>query len=126
MMCVWLQLTVDGRLVPTRQAAQRFYFALNKPKGYICSTTAVQRGDGTAPRLLLSLFDAWLQKTWRPLHAAPGLQPPRLFSVGRLDAQSVGLIFITNDGEPAIGAGLDSFSGQLCWAWPLTSAPSAS
>lgn len=92
------KITVDGKQVLTRQSAQRFYFALNKPKGYICSTTAEEREDGSAPRLLLSLFDSWLAKTWRPQHANLNLQPPRLFTVGRLDAQSVGLIFVTNDG----------------------------
>ena len=94
-----MQIVVDGKQVLTRQSAQRYYFALNKPKGYICSTTAVEREDGSAPRLLLSLFDTWMTKTWRPQHANLGLKPPRLFSVGRLDAQSVGLIFITNDGK---------------------------
>ena len=108
----WLQITVDGKQVLTRQSAQRFYFALNKPKGYICSTTAEEREDGSAPRLLLSLFDTWMTKTWRPQHANLNLQPPRLFSVGRLDAQSVGLIFITNDGASC--AASQGLSGATC------------
>ena len=52
------------------------YYALNKPRGYICSDV----GSRTAR----SLLDA---------------VPDRLFSVGRLDVDTAGLLLLTNDGD---------------------------
>jgi 23S rRNA pseudouridine2605 synthase len=69
---------VDGRRV--RIEERNVYVALNKPPRYLCSA-----GDPEG----------------RPL-AGTLLQPhftERLFSVGRLDFLSSGLIFYTNDGE---------------------------
>lgn len=61
--------------------------------------------DGGEGRLVISLFDDWLAR-WRQRQArlargggGPAGLPPRLFTVGRLDVQSVGLIFVTNDGD---------------------------
>ena len=46
---------------------------------------------------MVDLFAEWL-KTWQQ-RQPKGAIPPRLFPVGRLDVQSVGLIFVTNDGD---------------------------
>ncbi|XP_057789487.1 putative ribosomal large subunit pseudouridine synthase SVR1, chloroplastic isoform X2 [Salvia miltiorrhiza] len=68
----------------------KVYLALNKPKGYICS--AGEKETKSA----LSLFDDFM-KTWNKRN--PGTPKPRLFTVGRLDVNTTGLIIVTNDGE---------------------------
>lgn len=40
----------------------------------------------------------WIDKEWKPNNLSKYAVPPRLFTVGRLDSQSTGLIFVTNDG----------------------------
>jgi len=70
------RVTVDGRPVKPRR---KIYLALNKPRGFLCS-----RLDPESRDLITDL----LPKEWRSLH-----------SVGRLDCESEGLIFLTNDGE---------------------------
>ena len=61
------------------RARRKLYVALHKPRGYICS-----RRDEFKRRTIGDL----LPKEWDALH-----------SVGRLDYDSEGLIFLTNDGE---------------------------
>lgn len=71
-------VTMDGKTV----AQLRFrYFMLNKPGGYVSSTTD-EPGDG-APNVI-SLF------------ANEGVKG--LFPVGRLDKDTTGLLVVTNDG----------------------------
>jgi len=70
------RVTVDGRVV---RAKRKLYVALHKPPGYVCTRT-----DGQAREKIGDL----LPKEWT-----------ELFSVGRLDCQSEGLIFLTNDGD---------------------------
>ena len=70
------RVTVDGRAL---KAKRKLYIALHKPPGYICT-----RSDGQARDKIADL----LPKEWT-----------ELFSVGRLDCQSEGLIFLTNDGD---------------------------
>ena len=70
------RVTVDGRQV---KAKRKLYLALHKPPGYVCT-----RADGQARDKIGDL----LPKEWT-----------ELFSVGRLDCQSEGLIFLTNDGD---------------------------
>jgi pseudouridine synthase len=70
------RVTVDG--TPVRQK-RKLYVALHKPPGYICT-----RQDELKRRTIGAL----LPKEWGNLH-----------SVGRLDFESEGLIFLTNDGE---------------------------
>ncbi|KAG6404604.1 hypothetical protein SASPL_136854 [Salvia splendens] len=77
-----------GRLA--KRLPPKVYFALNKPKGYICS--AGEKETKSA----LSLFDDFM-KTWTKRN--PGTPKPRLFTVGRLDVNTTGLIIVTNDGE---------------------------
>jgi 23S rRNA pseudouridine2605 synthase len=70
------RITVDGRQVKTRK---KIYIALNKPEGYIST-----RKDPEGRRTLHELLPPeWLN----------------LYSVGRLDFASQGLIFLTNDGD---------------------------
>src|SRR4051812_36634522 len=68
---------VDGKLV--RPEAQSFYILLHKPRGFVST-----RKD---PHARDTIFDLLPPKL------------PRLFHVGRLDAQSEGLILLTNDGD---------------------------
>ncbi len=73
------KITVDGKPL---QRAQRFvYFLLNKPKGYV-TTTSDPEGRLTVMQLLGSLRE-------------------RVYPVGRLDYASEGLLLLTNDGELA-------------------------
>lgn len=67
---------VEGRLVKSRR---KIYVALNKPRGYLST-----RSDELGRRILTDL----LPVEWAHLHP-----------VGRLDKDSEGLIFLTNDGE---------------------------
>jgi pseudouridine synthase len=69
-------VTVDGRVVARKR---KLYIALNKPPGYMCT-----RGTEDDRQKIGDL----LPREWT-----------ELFSVGRLDYQSEGLIFLTNDGE---------------------------
>jgi 23S rRNA pseudouridine2605 synthase len=70
------RVTVDGTRVKTKR---KLYVALNKPRGYLCS-----RRDPANRRAVGDL----LPKEWS-----------RLYPVGRLDYDSEGLLFLTNDGE---------------------------
>ena len=54
------------------------YYKLNKPKGYICSAS-----DEHGRKTIFDLIDL----------------PERLFSVGRLDYDTEGLLILTNDGD---------------------------
>lgn len=69
-------VAVEGRPV---RARKKLYIALNKPPGFLCSGT-----DPEARRVVGQLLPA----EWS-----------NLFTVGRLDRDSQGLIFLTNDGE---------------------------
>ncbi|CAJ2629567.1 unnamed protein product [Trifolium pratense] len=80
---------VNGSRLPKRQP-HKVYFALNKPKGYICSS-----GEKES-KSVISLFDDYLS-SWDKKHA--GVPPPRLFTVGRLDVATTGLLIVTNDGD---------------------------
>ena len=69
------RIEVDGRLVGA--PAQKIYIALNKPKGYVTSC------DHPGQALVVDLVDL----------------PDRIYPVGRLDKDSVGLLLLTNDGR---------------------------
>lgn len=64
---------------PLRGEEKKYYFILNKPHGYICSNTRVG-----SKKIILDLFE--------PLQA-------RLFTIGRLDRDTTGLLIVTNDGH---------------------------
>jgi len=67
---------LDGK--PLQLESRKLYFVLNKPPGYICSSS-----DPQGRPLALSLLPVTTE---------------RLYNVGRLDFLSCGLIFFTNDG----------------------------
>ena len=69
-------VAVDGKEVRTKR---KLYVALHKPRRYVCSRKD-ERGRSTVYELL-------------------PLEWTNLFTVGRLDYDSEGLIFLTNDGE---------------------------
>lgn len=73
------QVTVDGKPVRPKR---KLYVALNKPRGCVCSRKD-EHGRPTVHDLL--------PKEWQDV-----------YSVGRLDFASEGLIFLTNDGEFAL------------------------
>jgi 23S rRNA pseudouridine2605 synthase len=70
------RVTFDGRRV---RPLRKRYVALNKPAGYLCT-----RQDPRSRRTVLDL----LPKEWSDL-----------YPVGRLDYETEGLVFLTNDGE---------------------------
>lgn len=72
------KIVVDGETVRTERSE---YYLLNKPAGYLCTNSDPQG----RPRII-DLFPS---------------VGTRLFSVGRLDEHSEGLLMVTNDGEMA-------------------------
>ena len=72
-------VTLDGKPV---RARRKLYVALHKPVGCICS----RRDESGRP----TIYD-FLPKEWQNLH-----------SVGRLDFNTEGLLFLTNDGQFAL------------------------
>lgn len=70
------RVAVDGRAV---KAKRKLYIALHKPPGYVCTRSDSQTRDKIGDLL---------PREWT-----------ELFPVGRLDCQSEGLIFLTNDGD---------------------------
>ncbi|XP_055962252.1 putative ribosomal large subunit pseudouridine synthase SVR1, chloroplastic isoform X2 [Mercurialis annua] len=91
---------VDGNRLP-RRLPPKVYFALNKPKGYICSS-----GEKES-KSVISLFDSYF-KSWDKINS--GRPKPRLFTVGRLDVATTGLIIVTNDGDFAQALAHPSFN----------------
>lgn len=93
------RIEVDGKTVtelgttvdPSRQSVsmdgerlkveRKKYFMLNKPSGYLCTSE-----DPQGRRVVLDLFPQ---------------DGPRLFTIGRLDENTTGLILVTNDGDLA-------------------------
>lgn len=73
------EVSVDGQVVRPRR---KLYVALHKPPGYVCT-----RRDPQGRPVVHDL----LPPEWRDL-----------YTVGRLDRQSEGLLFLTNDGEFAL------------------------
>ncbi len=66
---------LDGRIV--QSSVKTLYLAFNKPVGIVCTT------DSREPNNIIDYIR----------------YPERLFPVGRLDKDSQGLIFLTNDGD---------------------------
>ncbi|EOY18774.1 Pseudouridine synthase family protein isoform 2, partial [Theobroma cacao] len=80
---------VNGSRLP-KKLPPKIYLALNKPKGYICSSGEKEF------KSVLDLFEDYL-KRWDKMNR--GSPKPRLFTVGRLDVATTGLIIVTNDGD---------------------------
>jgi 23S rRNA pseudouridine2605 synthase len=74
------RIRVDGK--PLRAAESKRVLMLNKPKGYVSTTSDPER----RPTVLDLIKDAKTQ---------------RLYPIGRLDFHSEGLLLLTNDGELA-------------------------
>jgi 23S rRNA pseudouridine2605 synthase len=71
------RIRVDGRDIPG--PSERIYLMINKPFGYVCSLDDPQ-GRPVVTELLKTV-------------------PQRVYPVGRLDFDSLGLLLMTNDGE---------------------------
>lgn len=69
------EIRVDGKLLNKKD--KRVYIALNKPVGITCTTESKVKGN------IVDFIN----------------YPKRIFPVGRLDKDSEGLIFLTNDGD---------------------------
>lgn len=74
-----LEDRVTCRGEPVRAEEEKVYFLLNKPAGYVCSEKRLKN-----EKLVSDLFKE---------------EPYRLFTVGRLDKETEGLIILTNDGH---------------------------
>jgi 23S rRNA pseudouridine2605 synthase len=73
------RVTVDGKLV---RAKRKLYVALHKPVGCVCS----RKDEFERPTIYELLPKEWSE----------------IYSVGRLDYDTEGLIFLTNDGQFAL------------------------
>jgi len=71
------KIEVNGELVSS--IPKKVFFILNKPKGYVCSHVGNSR-----TKLVVDLFEE---------------ENLRLFTVGRLDKDTEGLLIVTNDGH---------------------------
>lgn len=72
------KIVVKGKLM--KAVEDKVYYMLNKPVGYICSN----KRFGPRTRLVIDLFQD---------------EGHRLFTIGRLDKETEGLILVTNDGH---------------------------
>lgn len=75
-----MKIAFDRRPLAIPDLSEKWYVMLNKPAGYVCTAS-----DPHAPLKALDL-----------IVPAP---PARLFSAGRLDKESSGLIIFSNDGD---------------------------
>lgn len=71
------QIFIEGKPIPKR--VQKEYYIMNKPKGYVCSNT---RFDNE--KIVFDLVNTKAKK---------------LFTIGRLDKDTRGLLLLTNDGD---------------------------
>lgn len=72
-------ITVEGKEVQTASGEKLWYVALNKPRGFV-TTTSDELGRKCITDLVADI-------------------PARIYPIGRLDRISEGLIFLTNDGS---------------------------
>src|SRR5262249_48273054 len=86
------RVTVDGRPI---RARRKLYLALHKPRGCVCS----RRDEFERPTIYELLPREW----------------SNLYSVGRLDYDTEGLIFLTNDGEFALRLTHPRYAVRKCY-----------
>ena len=72
------QVEVDGKKIQESRKQKKIYLAFNKPLGIVCTTDRRVEPDNIIDFIKY---------------------PERIFPVGRLDKDSEGLIFLTNDGD---------------------------
>ena len=72
-------ITVDGQRVELRLNTEKFYMALNKPRGYVTTMS-----DELGRRCIAAFVED---------------MPAKVYPIGRLDKDSEGLLLLTNDGE---------------------------
>lgn len=72
------EVTVDGKLI--RPAAEHHYIMLNKPRGYVSSSSDIHAEKKAIDLIRIS-------------------GEPRIFSAGRLDKESRGLLIFSDDGD---------------------------
>ena len=89
-------VTLDGKVVQggINMVKEHTYFMVNKPKGFVCSARA---NEGSSGKLVLDLLEQWREE-FRSEHGGSA-NPPRLFTVGRLDVATTGLLLVTTDGD---------------------------
>ena len=75
--CPGDSVSVDGILIKSKPKKERVYLAFNKPEGITCTTEGDVKGN------IVSFIN----------------YPEKIFPIGRLDKNSSGLIFMTNDGD---------------------------
>ena len=68
---------VNGQIIEAEETEPFVLIALNKPAGIVCTTEESERDN------IVSFTN----------------YPTRIFPIGRLDKESNGLIFLTNDGD---------------------------
>lgn len=90
------KIEVDGKVLPKTQvektAEEMVYIALNKPDGVV-TTAKDTHGRPTVLDLLKP------PKTEGQTGPNRSSETPRVYPVGRLDADSTGLLLLTNDGD---------------------------
>ena len=72
------EVEVEGQKIESSRKQKNIYLAFNKPIGIVCTTDRRREPDNIIDFIKY---------------------PTRIFPIGRLDKQSEGLIFLTNDGD---------------------------
>ena len=81
-----IRLTAGRGGKNNRVAADRVYVLMNKPRGVFCTNVAQETNQGEQIRAIDLLPPGFYEKH-------------RVYPVGRLDAESRGLLLLTNDGD---------------------------
>ena len=72
------KVEVEGQIIKKSTKQKKIYLAFNKPVGIVCTTDRIRE-----PHNIIDFIK----------------YPKRIFPIGRLDKDSEGLIFLTNDGD---------------------------